>query len=63
MSMMDVQVKEMKSMGEAIRKLESTREISHSQEKMMEAYARSNMENGKGASMCSLYLTVLYCFT
>lgn len=45
--MIDVQVKEMTSMGEAIRKLESKRENSHSHEKMMEAYLRSNMENGK----------------
>lgn len=43
MSMMDVQVKEMKSVGEAIRKLES--KSSHSEDKMIEDYI-SNVGNG-----------------
>ncbi|XP_020270622.1 peroxisomal membrane protein PEX14 [Asparagus officinalis] len=50
MSAMDVQVKEMKSMGEAIRKLESSRENSHSKEKMMEEYIQSNIGNAAGTT-------------
>ncbi|XP_008782461.1 peroxisomal membrane protein PEX14-like isoform X2 [Phoenix dactylifera] len=43
---LDVQVKEMKSMGDAIRKLESTRENSFSQEKLIEEYIQSTVGNG-----------------
>ncbi|KAG1342781.1 peroxisomal membrane protein PEX14 [Cocos nucifera] len=46
MGALDVQVKEMKSMGDAIRKLESTRENSFSQEKLIEEYIQSTVGNG-----------------
>lgn len=47
MAALDVQVKEMKSMGDAIRKLESTRENGFSQEKLIEEYIQSTVGNGK----------------
>lgn len=43
MGMVDVQVKEMKTMNEAIRNLEKARE----QEKLIEEYAQSATANGK----------------
>lgn len=46
MNMMDVQVKEMKSMGEAIRKLESKREHNNSQDKSFEEHIRASAVNG-----------------
>lgn len=46
MSMMDVQVKEMKNMGEAIRKLESTKENSSYQDKLIQEYIQSTIGNG-----------------
>lgn len=46
MGMMDVQVKEMKTIGEAIRRLESTRENSSHQDKLIQEYIQSTMENG-----------------
>lgn len=46
MNMMDIQVKEMKTMGEAIRKLENAKDNDHSHNKMMEEYIRTN-RNGK----------------
>lgn len=46
MSLLDVQVKEMKSMGEAIRKLEITREVTHSSDKHTKDYIQSASGNG-----------------
>ncbi|XP_010940049.1 peroxisomal membrane protein PEX14 isoform X4 [Elaeis guineensis] len=46
MGALDMQVKEMKSMGDAIHKLESRRENSFSQEKLLEEYIQSTVGNG-----------------
>ncbi|KAJ8641905.1 hypothetical protein MRB53_018599 [Persea americana] len=46
MSLLDVQVKEMKSMRDAIRKLEVTREVTHSPDKHTEDYIQSASANG-----------------
>lgn len=46
MGALDVQVKEMKSMSEAIRKLESRKEDSFSREKLTEEYMQSTTRNG-----------------
>lgn len=45
-SLLDVQVKEMKSMGDAIRKLEVIREVAHSSDKHTEDYIKSASGNG-----------------
>ncbi|XP_020100084.1 peroxisomal membrane protein PEX14-like [Ananas comosus] len=46
MGALDVQVKEMKSMSEALRKLESRKEDSFSREKLTEEYMQSTTRNG-----------------
>lgn len=46
MSLLDVRVKEMKSMGNAILKLEVTREGTHSSDKHKEDYFQSASGNG-----------------
>ncbi|XP_008787960.2 peroxisomal membrane protein PEX14-like [Phoenix dactylifera] len=46
MGALDMQVKEMKSMGDAIHKLESKRGTSLSQEKLLEEYIQSTVGNG-----------------
>lgn len=46
MSLLDVRVKEMKSMGNAILKLEVTREGTHSSDKHKEDYFQSASANG-----------------
>ncbi|KAJ6838596.1 peroxisomal membrane protein PEX14 [Iris pallida] len=49
MGMMDVQLKEMKTMGETIRKLESTKENSSYQDKLIQEYIQSTIGNGNNS--------------